>query len=257
MAVAAHYPEITRAGSLTKLLRTELLQHLDQQHCAFLVERPQLPPPLHVQYYACCRRGHRHGDIVCASRERLFLASFWEQGVWLAKQSTASLDTLVRALLTWYVQSASASMLQRVNEVAVADAAPFYEAGPAAYVEHRWQQLLTEPGDLPGLNQLVWAAAARAQLRRLMPYKSLYWLGFSRCTGYPFTRDCPAIGQTSDGRFEVRDSRHRKLARVPLEEALDILVSNLPPGADSAVHGTADRLANTPGTHLSGGCQPK
>jgi hypothetical protein len=241
--IADFYPDVTNAGSLTKLLRTEMLRRVNASGCTFLKETVAVRSP----YWAFCKTAHRDGDIVCASDERLFLASFWERGVELARVQTTLLDELADALLAWFVGANSASVFQGlIANACILDHAAAYEAGAEVYVEYRWSQLLSDSMRAPGFAELVNAAAKLPELRRLLPFTSHDWLCFSRCTGYPFTMVCPSIGPLAVGTYHVKGVDQRSLGTADLDKALEIVVSNLPHGVGPATHGRAHDL-NLPG----------
>ena len=236
MSIADLYPDVRDAGSLRMLLRAELLQRADAGACAFLEDAAA-----HSPYWAFCRTAQRDANIACAAQERLFLASFWERGVELARLQTTSLDALTAALLAWFGDGCNASVLQRrVAGASILDHAAAYEAGAEAYVDYRWTQLLSDETGAPGFAELVDAAAKRPELRQLLPFTSHAWLCFSRCTGYPFTMDCPCIRPAAASTYDVRGVAERGLGTAGLDEALGIVVSNLPAGVGPAKHGRAD-----------------
>src|SRR5258708_4271848 len=98
-------------------------------------------------------------------------------------------------------------------------------------------------------------------LRRLFPFTSLVWLCFSRCTGYPFSGDCPSVCSSrwipdlaarptpeqraalgSEKPYTVADSKGRFLGEGNAAEAIELIVRHLPPNCGPAVQGTADDL---------------
>src|SRR5262249_37534363 len=102
-------------------------------------------------------------------------------------------------------------------------------------------------GQLPMLTPLVEKAMAVPALRRLFPFTSLYSLCFSRCTGYPFSGDCPSAAPAgdirrgaADPRFRVTDAKGGLLGEGTAAEAVEWLVQHLPPNCGPAVQGTAD-----------------
>ncbi len=237
--IADFYPDVASAGSLDKLLRAWMLQRVGASGCTFLRETQAERSP----YWAFCRTALREGDIACASQERLFLAAFWERGVELARLQTTSIDVLAAALLAWYVQGSRASVLrQAVPNASILDHAAAYEAGAQAYVDYRWSRFLSDRTSAPGFAELVDAAAERPELRQLLPFASHERLCFSRCTGYPFTMDCPSIAPLTGDTYRVQGANQRSLGNAGLADALGIVISNLPPGVGPARHGRAHDL---------------
>jgi hypothetical protein len=107
-------------------------------------------------------------------------------------------------------------------------------------VEERWRTYLKDFG-FPELVPFVQAAARRPELRQLFPYTSLNRFCFSRCTGYPFTRDTPLVQPVENGEYEVV-LEDVVLGRGNAEQAAKLVVAHLPPGCGPAVPGTADDL---------------
>jgi len=95
----------------------------------------------------------------------------------------------------------------------------------------------------------VEAAYAEPRLRQLLPFTSHWVLCFSRCTGSPHTTDVPWIGYViSENRYKVRapgwsdDDHHVFGEPATADEAVALLVANLPEGCAAAVAGTADDI---------------
>jgi hypothetical protein len=238
--IADLYPDVTGAGGLTGLLRAKMLERVDVSACAFLKGAESVRSP----YWASCETSRRHGDITCAMEERLFLASFWELGVELVRLQTMSPDILTGALLAWYVDATSTSVLRHlITEVRVLDHAAAYEAGASAYVDYRWSELASYDNG-PCFAEMVDAAGRRPELRQLLPFTSHDRLCFSRGTGYPFTKDCPSIRPLKAGMYQVQVNQ-RSLGTADLDKALGIVVGNLPPGVGPAMHGHPSYWART------------
>lgn len=106
---------------------------------------------------------------------------------------------------------------------------------------------------------LVEKAMETPALRQLFPYASHVWLCFSRCTGYPFSGDCPHVCSsrwipTMEARpsneqredlgpvkaYTVADAKGKFLGEGDAAEAIELVVRNLPPNCGPAVHGTRD-----------------
>ena len=94
-------------------------------------------------------------------------------------------DTTRRSLLTRLCQQGSCR---------VTDLAEYYEKGPQEYIAHQWTTLLRYiEVDFPALVPVVQEACNLKTIKALFPYTSHDKLCFSRCTGYPYTDDCPNI----------------------------------------------------------------
>ena len=132
-----------------------------------------------------------------------------------------------RSIHEWIANECSIERLSSGFEfVKLGDAVWSYDRGTE--VEDRWRLYLDHVG-FPELAAIVAEAATRPELRRLFPYTSLNRLCFSRCTGYPFTRDTPHIEPTARGVYNVRSADGRLLGHGDAKAAADLLVANLRP----------------------------
>ncbi|MEU0398859.1 DUF6193 family natural product biosynthesis protein [Streptomyces sp. NPDC006197] len=87
------------------------------------------------------------------------------------------------------------------------------------------------------------AAHARPELRELFPMVSHGALYFSRCTQYPWTHDVAALFPRPGGFHVFRHSDKTVLGEPDtVEEAVRLIVANLPDGCGPAVDGTPDDL---------------
>lgn len=232
------YPDIVQCGSLGVLLRREF---------------ERIGSPLKAvgydessggsSYWAAVRLGGRGGAIAVATKVRLFIVSFRVDGVQLGWMKTDSVDPMARALHAWAVERTSTAQLKAAfPEVCVQPAAASYEEGPKAYIESQWAELIARVSEtLPELFPVVHLARDTAALRDLLPFTSHDILGFSRCTGYPFTRDCPSIAAVGENRFCVRGPSGERLGEGDAETAVKIARENLPENCGEAVHGTSDQ----------------
>ena len=133
-----------------------------------------------------------------ALKQRLFSVDFWDRGVQLVTLQTNDVSVVVGSMQTWCVGHAGAADL-----VAIApqvqlerDRVVAFEDGPEAFSRHRWasvQRAATASPQNQRLLPAIQATIERPELKQLCPYTSMMRLGFSRCTGYPFSGDCPLI----------------------------------------------------------------
>jgi hypothetical protein len=118
----------------------------------------------------------------------------------------------------------------------------------AEAVAAQWQIVLDMDPQL--LNpEFSRAAFAEPRLRMLYPLVSHGSLQFSRCTKFPWSRDIPALFRRARGGFTVLrlnepvgSDRQTVGESETVEEAIRLIVENLPPGCGPAVTGTADDL---------------
>jgi hypothetical protein len=193
--------------------------------------------------YARVGAAKRFSQIYMAQNERLFLFDFWDQGVWISQGETPSLEEMAKALHAWIADDLSIALME--------ERFAFFRAGPMARafekgteVEETWLRLLAKEPNPPErpLQEILELASKEAALRKLFPFTSLITLCFSRCTGYPYTRDCPAVTPLGEGRYKVTTMDLKLLGEGTAREALQILLRNLPANCGPAVKGTAKEL---------------
>lgn len=178
----------------------------------------------------------------------------WSRGARLISGATTDLGEIARAAAVWRSGAALADIRRECPWIEVSELAFAHERGPADAVAVQWNDvraLMREPmGDGPfklGI-RAVDAAYAEPRLRRLFPFMSMWELHFSRCTGFPFTFDVPHIGYVrSEEAYEVRrlgssDVRVVIGQAATAEEAVALVVANLPDGCGRAVAGTSDDM---------------
>jgi hypothetical protein len=161
----------------------------------------------------------------------------------LAQGQTPDLADVASAINRWVSSSSTTGELSsEFTFVVVEPRAAAYETGQE--VEYTWQSYLTTISDrFPELAAFVQSASRRHELRQLFPYTSLNSFCFTRCTGYPFTRDTPFVGPLRVGQYQVVGPAGHVLGTGDAETAADLIVRNLPQGCGPAVAGTADDFA--------------
>ena len=225
------YPDLIALGGLAKALQSEL------RAIGSGLTVSELDKGINFVVYARVESGSRSSQIYIAAQERLFLFDFWARGVLLAQAQSPHLPDVARAIDKWLSSSCGAAELGAAFDfVAVESRAAIYDRGEE--VEERWRTYIKDIG-FPELVPFVAAASRRRELRQLFPYTSLNMFCFSRCTGYPFTRDTPFVRPVENGEYEVVRGGV-VLGRGNAEEAAELVVAHLPPGCGPAVPGTAD-----------------
>jgi hypothetical protein len=231
------YPDVTAAGSLRNALQSAL------NAIGSELKVTSFDGSAKFVAYARVESGPRFSQVYIAAKERLFLSDFWSRGVMLAGGKTPDLAGMASAINRWVAWSCTTGELaSEFTFVVVESRAAAYESGEE--VEYKWQGYLETIADrYPELAAFVQAASKRQELRQLFPYTSLNAFCFSRCTGYPFTRDTPFVGPLRGGQYQVVDPAGQVLGTGDAETAADLLVGNLPPGCGRAIAGTADDIA--------------
>lgn len=188
--------------------------------------------------------------VMCGASKRSFLVSGWIRGVYTLNGGTSDLREVARAARSWQSGAPLADIQRDHPWIVVEEMAFAHERGPAEAVAMQWSRLRAQMRDEQfdlGIRAAE-AAYAEPRLRQLFPYTSHWVLCFTRCTGNPFTRDVPCIAYASslDG-YVVRWPGWGDTTRVlgetgTAEEAVALVVANLPEGTGPAVAGTADDL---------------
>ena len=229
------YPDVMARGGLSAALQADLCGI----GSALTVSAGSTR--INFEVYARVASGARSSTSFIAVQERLFLFDFWARGVLLARGQTPHLGAMARAIDKWVASNCSSGELAAAFRfVSVEPKAAVYERGEE--VAEQWWSYLRDVG-FPELAPFVAAASRRSELRQLFPYTSMNTFCFSRCTGYPFTRDTPLVRPLKNGQYEVVSPAGTVLGRGDAEEAAALVVANLQPGCGPAVAGTAEDLS--------------
>lgn len=126
--------------------------------------------------------------------------------------------------------------------------------GPASAVEAKWEwtarswkwsaeyAVVRSPSRVyPRIVELVAAARAVPELRRLYPFTSHMILKFSSTTTIPYEVRLPSVEPMADGRFRVRRGGEVLGEFGSTGEALALVLAHAPPGLGPAVRGESDR----------------
>ncbi|MFD5873113.1 DUF6193 family natural product biosynthesis protein [Streptomyces sp. NPDC060322] len=113
----------------------------------------------------------------------------------------------------------------------------------AKVVAAAWTGLL-KLGDSLIDSAMLRAAYAEPRLRELFPKVSHGALYFSRCIQYPRTKDVGTLLRRAGGGFMIHRQSDGTILGEPetVEEAVALIVANLPDGCGPAIDGTADDL---------------
>lgn len=111
----------------------------------------------------------------------------------------------------------------------------------AEIVAAQWRSVLAYDDDLID-SAMPRAAFAHPRLRELYPVVSHGALYLNRCTGFPTPGDVGALFRRAGGGFIVIRHSDGAVLGEPdtVEEAVELIVRNLPAGCGPAVIGTAD-----------------
>jgi hypothetical protein len=242
------YSDITQAGGLGRAVQAQLMA---------------IGSPLRVKKaepgftgllpfdWEVVEQKRRFSQIRMAKHQRLFLLDFWDHGVCLAHGSTPSLSTVAEVIHYWLAEAVSTGELRsQFPFVVVKYAAESHEEGADAEVERQWQAVydrVKSVAFMAALAPLVEKAMGVPVLRQLFPFTSLNRLCFSRCTGYPYSGDCPSVWPTRwreppgpPESYTVGDPKGNVLGQGDASEAVELIVRHLPPNCGPAIQGTAD-----------------
>jgi hypothetical protein len=253
------YSDVTRAGGLGPAIQAQLMAI----GSPLRLNKPSPDIAELVPFdWEVVRNNQRFSQVTTAKHERLFMLDFWDRGVCLAHGSTPLLPKVAEVINAWVAKELPTTEMQRQFPfVSVEPTAESHEQGAAAEVERKWQALYSRlRSEQSELMMLVEKAMEVPVLRRLFPFTSLFSLCLSRCTGYPFSGDCPSACPSSraimqgyltpeqcsalgpEKPYTVADSKGRFLGQGDAEEAIELIVRHLPPDYGPAVQGTANDL---------------
>lgn len=229
------YPDLIEQGGLANALQAAL-RKIDS---SLSVSELDLVPVV----YARVQSGERFSQIYIAAKTRMFSFDFWNCGVSLAYGTTPDILEMARSIDKWITSGyATGDLASTFRFVQVQPTAATYERGEE--VEMRWRVYLVSLGErFPELMAFVTVAAAEPKLRQLFPFTSMNRFCFSRCTGYPFTRDTPHVVPLGGDEYEVISSSGESLGRGNAADAVALAVAALPPNCGPAMPGTAEQLS--------------
>jgi hypothetical protein len=232
------YPDLKEKGGLKSALHCAL-QEIGSSLTVSELDKAGKP---FAGAFAHVQKGTRLSQVFTAAEERLFLLDFWNRGVQLASGQTPNLVKAAQVIDKWIDHGCSIDALQKFDFVQIDPSTRAYERSEE--VEHRWQNYLSCIHErFPELAAFVTEAANRPELRQLFPYTSLNQFCFSRCTGYPFTEDTPYVAPLGEAKYEVFNASGQLIDTGSAQQAVDMVVENLPEGCGPAVPGTAEDLA--------------
>src|SRR5215217_3579917 len=174
-SIAALYPDVVEAGSVAAAMH----RTLSAQGSDLPIDR--LFYGAESATFASAAHGDRGAQVYTAAKERLFLFDLWEKEIQLAKGATSELTALATVVRAWIEDRPKASELaRRVEFVQMTEYALSYEQG--TYLEAVWRRFLTPESrrdtnrvfHWDELQRIIGLAHERPELRRLLPYRSLW-----------------------------------------------------------------------------------
>lgn len=215
------------------------------------IEFEKINSPLRVMSYpggrdlpfvcAIIENKTKSSEVSLAEGDRLYLPDFWKDGVCMATGSFTDITQLVTALDFWLRDDIVTKQLsERFPSITPTDHSSAFESG--IEIEYGWQKVLNAKYTAE-LKSFISLAMEDSVLNQLFPYTSLNTLCFSRCTGYPYTNDTPAVEPVGKDIFRVRLMNGVILLDSgTAAEALVVVKQNIPLNVGRAVKGTAKDL---------------
>ncbi|MCA9051630.1 MAG: hypothetical protein KDA89_22985 [Planctomycetaceae bacterium] len=246
------YPDLLAAGGLAVGLEQALVEVGSSLHVRTLdegLDAEQKNIMKGFPAYARVEQAERFSQVYIGVEQRMFLYDFWQRGVMLADAATHDLKEVANSIHRWITGLATTRQL--ANEfpfVKPEKSAEAFESG--SEVEYRWNWYENWiPKKYPELISFFEVAKHMPELRKLFPFTSHNCMCFSRCTGYPYTDDCPAVIPKTDAgcrnilpsQYEVR-LQSRSLGSGDGHQAAEIVVRHLPLNCGPAIAGTAETI---------------
>ncbi|QDT96482.1 DUF6193 family natural product biosynthesis protein [Gimesia aquarii] len=255
MASQAFYPDLAEPGALAE----HLLMGIGEIDNELLVK--SWPEVIEAQaegkHFHGTRLFHSHSSatIYCEHRSvylyleaerRMFCINFAAEGVEAARAHTSDLVVSASFFRRWGIDHVSPDALD--SEFSCVELTERKSALEEVESRWNWYQESIAEGD-PDLVAFFEVASLVPELRQLYPFKSVYYFCFSRCTHYPFTKDCPYVKPKYDSETHKVITNyyqvllHEKvLGEGNAQEVVQIVLQHLPEGCGPAVSCSADYL---------------
>ncbi|TDD70566.1 hypothetical protein E1293_34695 [Actinomadura darangshiensis] len=171
------------------------------------------------------------------------VVEIWREGYCWISGLAPDLNVVIDLAIAWNSDISLAAVSGRWPFLQYDELAAARERGNT--VEVQWATLL-EDADLKNrMHELLATSCDNPTLRKLFPWVGQHGsrLGFSRCTGYPYTKDIPVIDLT-EGYFRVTDISSAIVLGVfvNLLDALNVVIDGIPAWVGPAVPGTAEEV---------------
>lgn len=220
------YPEIEKAGDLNSALNIEFEKIGSEFRC---------------EKYEQVNSGNKFATVSTAMHEKLYITTFWRNGVCLVHGSSDNLNVIVQTFDFWLSNNITCKEFEnKFPAIVKADkkAEAFDNGTEVAYT---WNEILKSEHYID-LHEFIKLAINDELINKLFPFTSHMRLCLSKCTGYPYTLDLPIVAPLKNKQFEVRNNEQRLIGCGNAQEALKILKDNLPHDIQAAISGTADDL---------------
>ena len=232
------YPDVIEAGGLANALQAALRAH-GSPH--IVRERP-------VSVDVACVRvdgEHRRCQAYVLEQQRRFVFDLWsaqeDRSIVVGALTESLLDVGARVHKWLGATCSAAEAVNGLERVSVDDDGIAYSARDD--IDRKWRDML----EVTAYPALLQEALEREKLRVLLPY-GYFYLGFSRCTRFPFTSGIPTAWPSGHGRFTVIDEfpnvtgHGHVLGHGDAAWAADVIEAYVPSDFGAAVSGTRESL---------------
>jgi hypothetical protein len=170
---------------------------------------------------------------------RTFRTEIRRAGITIGLIDCATIEEVAEIFATWLARPLNSKDAREIWPNAnLREDADLYEIDDP--VDRAWNAILYLNGGTP--EPFLWECAKIPVIRGLMPFSSMDWLCFSRCTDYPFTEDCPVTFPMRDGHYQITLPDQGKTTVTGAAEAAEFVAWNLTPCTTRAFEGVADEL---------------
>ena len=153
-------------------------------------------------FVATVSRGDRAVSVMPRRDERLFRVRHMLRGTYLSWLSTAQLAEVTGSAASWLGGATARELAAAWPFADFVDVADAYEGGDRT--EFMWQ--VYRRSKEFGLGEFIEAAMREPRLRRMHPFKSMFWMSF-RPTAEEYWVPGPWVRPAGDGRFTVVGDR--------------------------------------------------
>ena len=229
------YPELILKKNLTNVFDREMRKINPE----LKIEPFDLKNPL--PYYAKFEKNEKSCQILLAKNKRVFLVDYWKQGILLANSGIGNKRNAALSINEWLMKDNNfGEFREKYPFVVFTDIAEDFENNNE--VDYSWKKYLKEiPEHYPELQNFVFAAYKNNTIKKLFPFMSLNNFCFSRCTGYPYTTDCPYV-YVEDGIIIIKNWEGKILGKASVKESIKIILDNIPDDFSFAVKGIVDEI---------------
>jgi hypothetical protein len=214
-----HYPELIINKNLGELFYNEIKKINPE----FRVKLFKSDNSLH---YTRFEKNEKFCQIFIAKYKRKFLVDYWKKGVCLAHSGISNRKKVALSINSWLIYDYDfKNYIKEYPFVIFNSIANDFENNNLVY--YSWQKYLEViPKCHPELKEFVFEAFKNNEIRKLFPFMSLNRFCFSRCTGYPYTTDCPYV-YVEKGKITIENWEGKILGKTSVIESLKIILDNL------------------------------